>query len=364
MCGWRERVRRRGRAGALASTVRRIATAATLAGLVASAGPALAASGSFAFVWPASTVDACIDPPALKAAVVAQLGHDPFVDAELAQVVLEGRELAPSSTGRRRARLEQRDHEGRVLGARDLDAPSCGELLRSAAFVIVLIVDPDALFREPPPPPTKQVEAPPRARQPDAPPPGRAGEQARPPPHAPPARPWRAPTPPILDAGAGITYGRGLLPGGDIGGVVAVGLSPWNAPLRFDWRGSHRVSLGTPRRQRFSALMQEWRACAVIGRHDRLGGAACAGGAWSAVLPEARGLADGDRAAKAVYGPIVAVGPTLRAGALTVAADVTLFFPRPRWAFSYEDEAGRARTLHELDRSVITTTISVTRTFR
>ena len=357
MCGRRERVRMKGRSGALASMVRRIATAATLAGLVLSARPVLAASGSFAIVWPASTDEACVEPAALKAAVVARLGHDPFVDAELAEVVLEGQELAPSSTGRRRARLEQRDHEGHVLGTRDLDAASCGELMRSAAFVIVLIVDPDALLREPAPAPTTQPEAPPHAEQPEAPALRRVVEPPRPPPPSP-------PRPPLLDAGAGISYGRGLLPGDDIGGAVTVGLSPWNAPLRFDWRGSYRASLGTPRRQQFSALMQEWRACAVVGRHGLLGGAACAGGAWSAVLPEARGLADGDRAGKAVFGPLVALGPTLRAGGLTVAADVTLFFPRPRWAFSYEDEAGRVRTLHELDRIVITTTISVTRTFR
>jgi len=47
-----------------------------------------------------------------RAAVVARLGCDPFVAAERADVVLDGREL-PSRGGRRRARVERRDRQGR-----------------------------------------------------------------------------------------------------------------------------------------------------------------------------------------------------------------------------------------------------------
>lgn len=346
MCGRRERVRRKGRNGAFGS----IATVGALAALVMSARSAHAASSSFAIAWSAPADDACIDPSSLQAAVIARLGRDPFVDAEHAEMVLEGHELAPSSAGRRRARLEQRDHDKQVVGTRELEAASCAELIRSAAFVIVLIVEPDALLREPAPTP---------GEEPEAPPPRRAVGQPEPPS----LPPQRARTPPTLHVGAGLTYGRGLLPGDDIGGALTVGLSPWRAPLRFDWRGSYRAALGTPRRRQFSAFMQEWRACIVVGGSGSLGGAACAGGAVGTVHPGAAGLSDGDQAAKTVFGPLVALAPSFRVGDTSVAADVALFFPRPRWAFSYEDEAGRERTLHELGRIFVTTTISVTRTF-
>ena len=351
MCGRRERVRREGRPGTFAFGS--FAAAATFAALVSSARPAHAASSSFAIVWSASTDDPCTDRPALESAVVARLGRNPFVDPARADMVLEGHELAPSSTGRRRARLEQRTHDNEVIGTRELDAPSCAELMRSAAFVIVLIVEPDALLREPGPTPADVPEAP-------APPHPVVDRSVTPAP----SPPWRAPVPPSLQLGAGISYGRGLLPGDDIGGALMMGLSPWRAPVRFDWRGSYRVALGTPRRRHFSAFMQEWRGCVLVGQASMFGGGACAGGALGVVDPGAGALSDGDQAGKTVFGPLVALAPSFRVGDTSVSADITLFFPRPRWAFSYEDEAGRARTLHELGRIFLTTTISVTRTFR
>ena len=259
---------------------------------------------------------------------------------ELAEVVLEGQELAPSSTGRRRARLEQRDHEGHVLGTRDLDAASCGELMRSAAFVIVLIVNPDALLREPAPAPTKPPEPPPPAKRAEAPTLHLDVEQPRPPPPSPPRR---AATPPILDAGAGDHV--------------------WARPpagRRHRWR-VHRRPLSVERStalrlaRQLSCFARDAPPPAVLCTHAGVARLRRRRSTWSARRScvrwrrMERGPSGGPRTGR--RGPSWEGGlrsargarADVAGGRLTVAADVTLFFPRPRWAFSYEDEAGRVR---------------------
>lgn len=359
MCGRRrELVRAKVRAGAFGSIVFGLSSAIMLLGIVVAPRTALAASSSFALSWSPSQDRSCVSRERLHDAIVARLGRNPFVDVDRADVVLDGRELPPSTDGRQRARVDQRNREGRILGSRELDAASCAELEQSAAFVIVLIVDHDALLRETeaaPKPPQEAREA----QEIRAPRPTLAVER----PQRPSASRRSTAVRPLVQGGLGLGYGRGLLPGGDLGGVLTLGLSPWRAPVHFEWRGSYRHSLGAPHRRHFDALIQEWRACYGIGTKPVIGGAACAGGAWGAIFPGTGGLTDGDQAAKAVYGPVLALAPTLRAGAFAVVADVSLFFPRPRWAFSYEGDDGRTRPLYELDRTVLTTSLSLSCTF-
>ena len=331
---------------------------------------ALAGSESFALSWSSSGEPPCTAAEALEEAVVARLGRNPFVPVEHADVVLDGREL-PSRGGRRRARVEQRDPQGRLLGARELEAATCVELTRSAAFVLVLIVDPDALLREPPPQVPMEAAAPPPTAGAAPPTAAAVAPLATPPSPAAPVAvarqrrrsAAREPALPIVHAGAGITVANGLLPGGDVGGAVMLGVLPWRLPVRFEWRGSYRIALDAERRREFTALVQEWRACFLVRPRSALGAVGCAGGAWAAIFPPTRGLSDGDQGAKAIYGPALALGPMYRSGPFALVADVSAFFPRPRWAFSYVNDTGQRRPLHELDRTVLSLTIGLTRTF-
>jgi hypothetical protein len=320
-----------------------------LAGVAGLPRSALAASGSFALVWTSS--ETCVSPADLEAAVLTRLGRDPFVAIDRADVVLDGREL-PATSGKPRAVLEQRDRAGHVLGSRELAAASCEELKRAAAFVIVLIVDPDALLHDPATEPPKTTEPPPsrqRPRHADVAPPA----PRRPRPHA------RS----LVLAGAGITYGAGLLPGGDFGGAVMLGFTPWTAPVRFEWRGGYRRSLEAPRRREFAVLAQEWRTCFLVRPLLALAGSACAGGVWTAIYPGTSGLTDGDQAPKTDLSPELALGSTLQIGSFGLAFDVSALFPRRRYAFSYLDNAGHPQPLHEVGRIVVAATIGVTRAF-
>lgn len=319
------------------------------------AAPRAAHAESFALSWTAPEPAPCVEPRALESAVVARLGRDPFVAPGDADVILGGRMLPPAA-GRRRAQVEQRARDGRVLGSRALEAATCEELTRSVAFVMVLIVDPDALTRErePEPVPVPTAESP----KPPAP---RARTSVEPRREAPPVTPARPRS--IVNAGAALGFTRGLLPGGDAGGFVTLGVTPWALPLGLEWRGGYRVSLASPRNRGFAALAQEWRGCWHLRPRARLGGAACAGVEWAAIFPEAGGLSAGDRAPKNVVGPLLALGPSLRLGDYAIGADVSVFFPQPRYLFSFVDDAGRRQRLHELDRVVVSATIGVTRAF-
>jgi hypothetical protein len=320
---------------------------AIVLGVVASPRSALARSESYALSWSPSADPPCVAPEALEEAVVARLGRAPFVAVDRADVILDGRELS-SLGGRPRARVVQRARDGRVLGTRELEAASCADLTRLAAFVIVLIVDPDALVRETDP------EAP-RMAPPERPSVGGVRE----------LRPLRRrkQAASLVQAGAAVTFASGLLPGGDMGGLVMLGLSPWSAPLRLEWRGSYRLSLGAPRSRGFSALVQEWRACYLFHPRHVLGGSACAGFAWAAITPETSGLAEGDQASKSLSGATLALGPTLHLGAFAIVADASVLFPHPRYAFSYLDDAGDRQRLYEVERVVVSATIGVTRAF-
>ena len=313
---------------------------------------ALADDGGFALSWSPSAESPCVAPEALEDAVAARLGRPPFVAVDRADVIVEGRELPTTTTGRQRAVVEQRDRAGHVLGSRELEAASCAELRRAAAFVIVLMIDPDALLRESPP------ETSTRAPQPRPQPvtARRRSERARPSARRPPPRS-------LVQAGAGISFASGLLPGGDGGGLLTLGVTPWSAPVRFEWRGGYRRSLAAPRGRDFSALAQEWRACLLLRPRASLGGSACAGGMWTAIYPEVEGLTDGDQAPKTDFGPVVAAGPILDLGAFTVATELSVLLPQRRYAFTYLDDMQRPRPLHEVGPAVVSATIGLVRAF-
>lgn len=286
----------------------------------------------------------------LEGAIVARLGRSPFVAVDRADVILEGRELPTTTTGRRRAVVEQRDRAGHIVGSRDFEAATCAELTRAAAFVIVLMIDPDALLRESPP----ETSMPPR--QPPSLIPERRFEKPRSPSRKPPPRS-------LVQAGAAFSFASGLLPGGDAGGLLTLGVTPWSAPVRFEWRAGYRRSLVAPRGRDFSALAQEWRACFVFRPGAVVGGSACAGGMWTAIFPEVDGLTDGDQAPKTDFGPVVAGGPILNVGKFAVAAELSVLLPQRRYAFMYLDDAQQPRPLHAVGPAVVSAMIGLARAF-
>ncbi|AKV00252.1 hypothetical protein AKJ09_06915 [Labilithrix luteola] len=341
---------------------------------------ALAAS-RFELTWNAAGVErgergerGCIAEEELKRAMSTRLGRDPFVPPGQGEIVVDGREL-PGVPGHLRARITQRDPEGRVLGTRDLEAKNCEELRRSVTFVVFLIVDPeaalggstrsagppDAKSDEPAPPSTEETPLQARKERPAA----DKHDQRPPATVVRRRRPELAAVPPPLevDLGLALVASNGLLPKSDLGPALVLGVMPSTLPLRFEWRGVYRIPVGRVAGYDFRAVEQQWRGCYVRRAFGSIFGTACAGATWMAILPDARGLAKGDQAPKVIFSPILALGPSLEIGETRLFADLSLALPRQRYAFSYRDD-GRTTPLHEVSRIVWSLGIGATRSFR
>ncbi|OJY29867.1 MAG: hypothetical protein BGO98_49570 [Myxococcales bacterium 68-20] len=339
---------------------------------------AQATASRFELTWTSASVErGCITQDELKQTVSARLGRDPFAPVGHGEIAVEGREL-PATSGQLRARIVQRDRQGRVLGIRELEATSCEELRRSATFVVFLIVDPDAAFGGPTIAPARPegegvveppiVEELPHAngkitsgqdeqerRSASG---GRASEVAvgaRPP----------APSAPGLrvDLGAALVVSNGLLPRPDVGPALALGVVPLALPIRLEWRASYRIAVQTVEGYDFRAVQQEWRACWFRRVLGPTFATACGGATWMAILPEAPDLARGDQAPKTLFSPTVAAGPAFEIGDTRLSVDLALAFPQPRYAFTYREE-GRPMPLHEVSRIVWSLGIGASRSFR
>jgi hypothetical protein len=176
---------------------------------------AASAFGRDAFASPgarlvyARSVDAatCPDENALRNAVSARLGYDPFFPwARQTIVVLVWRER-----GRYRARLQRVDEEGLAHGTRDLSSEqkTCAELFDAAALAISIAMD---SLPKSDPPPTVAAEPPPEALT--NPPP------APPPPAPPTALEAAAVVPPVAAASAPVHFVIGL------DGLESIGVEP------------------------------------------------------------------------------------------------------------------------------------------
>lgn len=356
---------------------RRRAAQACVVLLALTVGKTARATGSrFQLTWTSSSVaQPCISEEELKKAVSARLGRDPFVAVGEGEITVDGREL-PASVGRLRARIVQRDREGRVLGTRDLDATSCDELRRSATFVVFLIVDPEAAFGgptiEPARPDGEGEETPPREEELShangEKPSGKDEQERR---SASGRRPSRGvvvahppPAPRVgVDLGVALVVSNGLLPRPDVGPALALGVVPLALPIRFEWRASYRIAVQTVEGYDFRAIQQEWRACWFRRVFGPTFATACGGATWMAILPEAPGLARGDQAPKTVFSPTVAAGPAFEIGDTRLFGDLGLAFPQPRYAFTYRED-GRPMPLHEVSRIVWSLGIGASRSFR
>lgn len=324
-------------------------------------------TGRFELTWSPSRERPCVSHDVLKQDVASRLGRDPFAPAGRGELTIEGREL-PARAGRRAARIVERDHEGRVLGTRDLEAASCEELRRSAAFVVFLIVDPDAALGGPAissPPATNDEEPSAPATAPVAESP--KGARRASPPRRPRARPTEIAPPRVtrsvrVDLGLMLALSNGFLPKADLGFGLALGVLPTALPVRFEWRATYRLPVESARGEDFRAIQQEWRVCYAPRVVGALFATACGGAAWTAIFPDARGLAGGDHAAKNVFSPTIALGPAVELGATRLAIDLSLARPSPRYAFHLMDD-GQPVQLYEVSRTAWSVAIGASRSF-
>jgi hypothetical protein len=131
---------------------------------------------SFALVYQAPDGAGCPSDETVRAAVAGELGYDPWdpVDDGGSPRIIVGIRLVRE---RVRGRVEMRATDGKRLGARELDAPSCAELTRALELAIAVAIDPlRAVVPPPPPPPVAPtppslIVPPPRALAVAAPPP-------------------------------------------------------------------------------------------------------------------------------------------------------------------------------------------------
>jgi hypothetical protein len=173
---------------------------------------------------------------ALREAVRARLGRDPFRDDAPRSIVARVEKGGRKLTGA----VELREADGKVAGARKLTAAEgdCEELVASMALAISIAIEPEIALR--PPPPAPPAPPPPRPAAPGSPPSGAPPGPAPPPPPPPlvaplapplpaalpPARP--APPRPRLRLRAGAAAAFGLLPRPSAGAAIDAGVR-WSA---------------------------------------------------------------------------------------------------------------------------------------
>jgi len=179
--------------------------------------------------------DHCPEEEAIRAAVSARLGYEPFrADATTtvsAKITRTGRVL--------RADVELRDGAGNVAGTRQLTSKQndCSELVAAMTLAISIAIDPESQTR-PSPPPAEAVPispATPDATGPGAGPGVPPGTAAKPPVPIPdrvlPSRrsarlvpPIRGPEPIVLRTGAGALLALGTAPGVSVGFATRLGV--------------------------------------------------------------------------------------------------------------------------------------------
>ncbi len=178
----------------------------------------------------------CPDETALRNAVAARLGYDPFFpwakETVVVQVWRESRQY--------KARLQLVSEAGLAHGTRTLSSSqnSCAELFDAAALAISIAMD--SLPKDEPPPTTPTPEAPPTA----APTPLPAPEAAPPPP---PVAAPEGPAPPPPER-LGFMLGldalgvAGVEPGPTVGGAAFVGIRARSASLAIEAGGNAPTS--------------------------------------------------------------------------------------------------------------------------
>jgi len=274
----------------------------------------------------------------LSDAVEHELDRKPFTSADQADVLLEGMEVF-AGHGRFRARIAQRDRDGRGLGEREIEARSCKDLLRSAALVVALFVDPDA-NRQPEDDGGDRATKPPMRSSDVEPRPYAQGHGATPPRRA---RPKTAETRQALGAfslwlGGGAGAAVGVLPSPSAVLFGESQLQHERSPVRFEWRGRFHLQqhVGTGAiGGDFSAFDQQLAACIAPLRHSVSELQACGGLVVGAIFPKTRGVRHVDDGPRVIVAPVAALAFPLRSGAAAGRLEVAVAFPSRSYTFTY-----------------------------
>lgn len=301
------------------------------------------ADASFALSWRSRTgAPACVTDAAVREAVEKKLGRKPFTDRDRADILIEGEETVAG--GRFRARVTQRDRHGVVLGSRDLDAQSCPSLIRTTTIVVALFIEPgndgtpgedrraseDSV--EGRAPGEDRVDAERREHAPDARP---RGPLRPPPPSLPPAA-WRRPL--ELSLGFGGAAAVGLLPSASASLRIIARLEHTRSRFSFEWSAGYSMPQ-TLRdgsvRGTFSAVDQQLRACLALFEEPRIEVDACGGVFWGAIVPDTKGVNEGNDAWRPLVGPVAAVALQLSEGLASARLDLGLTTPVVRRGFYY-----------------------------
>jgi hypothetical protein len=181
--------------------------------------------------------ESCINAPALAQIVEAQLGYAVFVSASRAEISVEGRIEPTSDPAGFRAVIAVAKAAGEAVGTREIARATgrCDEMSQDIAFVIGMLVDPEAALN---PHRADVVEVAPAPQARSAAPAPEARRAAPPPPPAPqvlPRAPAPAPPPPSrepwsLGLELGPAFSVGLLPMLGVGAAVRGWIQP---PRRF-----------------------------------------------------------------------------------------------------------------------------------
>ena len=280
-----------------ASVASAASLAVTAAMILTSATAGAAPSARLVYVREKGAED-CPDEAALRAAVAARLGYDPFLPAASATLFAE----IWRAPGAYRARVKLVDEDNVVRGARELEhtGPHCSDLVDAMALTMSIAIDPRSLIApvapEAPAPLPVPVPVPVPAPAPD------------PVPDRPPAPPApRAPT--HLFAALTPTTTLGAAPAAAVGIVGSVGLQsrPFSIALeaRGDLPASRDVPLGTVSTSLLAATVAPCFARGIV--------MACALGTVGRLLGEARGIRDprSDSAVHALAGGRLGVAEPL-----------------------------------------------------
>jgi hypothetical protein len=158
--------------------------------------------------------DHCPDAAALRAAVAARLGYEPFQEDAPTLIV-----ATLSRRGRGlRAQIELRDPTGEITGAREITSEQndCAELASAATLAISIAVDPLSATRPPPaapPPPQPEPATPPAPAKP----PELATPSSS---EATPVPVRKRPAPVVFRVGLGAVGALGAAPAPALGGIV------------------------------------------------------------------------------------------------------------------------------------------------
>jgi hypothetical protein len=295
--------------------------------------------------------EGCIGAPALAEAVEKRLHRRVFVPPSDAEVSVEGT-VGPGGPGRFRATFRVADRDGKVLGARTIEEPakSCGDLDDRIAFVLSLLIDPEAALATPEsaPPPVATVGQPPLEAAPAQVPAPSPPPRVEAPPPPPPERraPWRWLV--------GVDFGGsvGLVP--DVGWVVSgralVAPPRWPSLLL---EGSSY--LPESRRIEGVALVDIGLVTGALGvcplelRHPPFGFGVCVAGMLGDLSARGQGFPD-SRGYSTLLGAaeIELLGELAFTSWLTMTLAGALVVPLSRATLAYDDAAGTRHTIFEI----------------